>query len=66
MTSFTWICYKEVIFEGKKTSTLNHNFAFTSTLMSQTKDAHKIAYTKWQVKSWTCYLTTKKEVYNYF
>lgn len=35
-------------------------------LVSSIEDVHKTTYTKKQVKPWTYYLVTKKEVQDYF
>jgi hypothetical protein len=37
---------KGAILERKKTNTFNNNFSFTSTLISLTENAYRIAYTK--------------------
>ncbi len=44
----------------------DYSITFTHTSVPSIENAYKTAYTKEQVKPWTYYLTTKKEVQNYF
>jgi len=48
---FTWNYYKGVIFERKKTNTVNNCITFTNMSVSLIEDVHKTTYTKGQVKS---------------
>ncbi len=44
----------------------DYHITFTNMLVPSIEDAYKIVYIKGQVKPWTCYLTIKKEVQDYF
>jgi len=59
---FTSTYYQGAILERENTNMLDYNITFINTLVSSTKDVHKIAYIKGQVKPQTCYLTIKKEI----
>ncbi len=50
----------------RKTNTLDYNITFTNMSILLIEDAYKTTYIKGQVKPWTCYLTTKKKVQDYF
>ncbi len=45
---------------------LDYNITLTNTLVSLTKDACRITYTKEQVKSWACYLAAKNFFWDTF
>ncbi len=45
---------------------LDYNITFTHMLVPLTKNAYTTTYTKGQVKPWTYYLTTNKEIQDYF
>jgi hypothetical protein len=53
---------REQFLKEKIPARLTIVMAFTNTLVSSTKNMHRMAYIKWQVKAITYYLTTKKEV----